>query len=176
MADFFVHVSTPDLPGTLAYLRGLAKLAEFTRPALEEARDEFEQVVGEIFSSEGPGWRPHRPLTTEKRAGQGNSGPILQETGALEASYSHGNEGHFERWGMGTGAGFVETGSQMKYARPHEDGFDNRGTVPRTDRNRAVKMRGQHVSARPIFGQHDEDMTRRIADRYERAVLAQLGL
>lgn len=176
MADFFVRVSAPNLPPTQAYLRDLANTVGVMRPALEEAREEFEEIVSEKFASEGPGWRGHRPLTIEKRAGQGNPGPILQESGALEASYMHGNEGHFERWGMSTGAGFVETGSQMKYARPHEDGFDNRGTVPATSRNRSIKMRGQHVSARPIFGTDEEDFTQRIADRYERAVLAQLGL
>jgi phage gpG-like protein len=165
-------VTLPDLPSILGEFQSLAGRLTNQRGLLEEAVDEYGTVVSGIFRSEGPGWRPLRPLTQAKRRGLGTAGPILSESGALAESYTdEGAAGHLREWGND----FVEVGSQLAYAAPHEHGFSNRGTVPKTGENRRVLMRGQRVASRSIF-QNFADGERRIIERYERAVFQALGI
>ncbi len=164
-------VTLPDLPGILAEFGRMDEAFDNQRPMLEEAREEFEYVVSEKFASEGPGWRARESITNRKRAAQGHTGGILHEEGRLEASYMSGEDGHYEDWGND----FVETGSALRWAEPHEKGFSNRGTIPATDDSPRLKMRGQFVGPRSLFQDFSEG-ERRIADRYERSVLQMLGL
>lgn len=167
-------ILTVRLSGLVPLLADLARTGrgvENQRPLLEEARAAFEEEIASRFRAEGPGWRKRAAITERKRQGEHRSGGILHETGALEASYMHGNDGHFEEWGVD----FVETGSQLRYAEPHEKGFPNRGTIPVTPQNPKIRMRGQWVGPRPLLDSFD-DAERRIADRYEAALVKALGL
>ncbi len=167
-----IVVTLPELSTILGEFSGMAGRMTNQRPLLDEARQAAEEGFADAFRNEGPGWAARRPLTDLKRGGQGTgSGPILNESGTLAGSYLKGGTDHYEQWG----ADFVETGSALKYAVPHEEGFSNRGTVPKTSENRPVKMRGQRVVSRSVF-KNVESMERRIVDRYEAAVWKALNL
>ena len=147
------------------------------KPALEAARDEFEDVISEKFAQEGPGWAAHSPITTALRADRGTSGPVLQEDGDLLDSFMHGESGHFERW---TTASF-ETGSALStpsgwgLADVHEHGFRNRGVIPATSISPRIRMKGKPVPARPLLVDFSAGQNRMI-DKYEDVYFSRMGI
>lgn len=136
-------VTWQGLDQVLAWLdRTIAGLTDLT-PALEAGRQEAYDQLRAVFSAQA--WAPLRPMTVAKR---GTSGPILVESGALRDSYLGGGGSVTDR-----GPTWVEVGSALPYARPHEEGYANWGFYPGGGPYRARWMRGTPVVARPVMRQ-----------------------
>lgn len=104
-----------------ALLDGIAVRARAPRPWLHDAADRMEQLMGQAFTDEGPGWPALRPSTQQdrRRKGYGPAGPILQRRRVLYGSTQKGSRLHVRRL---KGTRSIEVGSRDPRAFFHEFG------------------------------------------------------
>ncbi len=91
------------------------------KPALIKIGAMLEDASENAFDRQGPGWKSLKPATKKQRARKGQSGKILQRSGALANSVTAQIKGN---------AVFI--GSNLEYARVHQLG-NRRNNLPKRE-------------------------------------------
>jgi phage virion morphogenesis protein len=103
-------------------------------PALADIGRALGNLTEDAFQAEGPGWPPLSPVTVARR---GRAHPILQDTGGLAASITHGAD-----------ATSAWVGASKVYAAVHQFG-QPKGASGRTRRGAPIPW--GDIPARPFL-------------------------
>lgn len=141
MAEMFkIEIDDQDVQ---AMLKELARKVDDLTPFMRRAAGILHDAVEENFEQEGrPKWKALKPSTISQREKRGHwPGKILQVSGQLAASID-----------QQSGSDFALVGTNKKYARAHQEGFE--GTVSiggyvRKQKSRDVKQ-GRKIVAKGI--------------------------
>ena len=80
---------TIDDAAVRAALTRLARQVADMKPAMEDIGRALGNLAEDAFQAEGPGWPQLSPVTVARR---GSAHPILQDSGGLAASITHGGD------------------------------------------------------------------------------------
>lgn len=105
MSSFNIVIDSAQVQAGLAQL--IRHVSDLT-PIMEDIGAKLGDITEDAFQAEGPGWPQLKPYTVAKR---GSAHPILQDTGGLAGSITHGGD-RDSAW----------VGMSKEYAEKHQFG------------------------------------------------------